>query len=493
MRLLPDDPAELEGLLAGAVRGFDSAIHAAREGAERQRAERRRAVLLAFADTLSRQAATLRDLGDLPAADAAQALAEEVARDLAAVTTLLAGASVPVAPAPEATAPADAIGLDASEAEAEAEEVAPAPPVPSAPPAPIAAPDRDGLIVATAIRAEAHELDLMAWSGETSVDEIEARVALLALRGRTCQAEHAAAADDATPEGRLLYEAFSTMTRVAREVLTPAGRFVPYLQRQCQMDWRAETARWRSRLDAIRQKSSMDAARHEAERRRLAHAAELARVKQLVLAELRAVATDGSREPGWEFDFLDALREALTCADPRDAELLDLAAPHADLLATGGEFRALRRQLKRRDGTPSAIGAEDAASGTPAAPAIPAVHPFEKYRGTFGEHRAALVGASSREYRRVALRDFFGFAELEWFENERTEGADGAAIARRIENGAFHVVFLLADFSSHAMQDHVKDACKRSGVPFVLVRRGYGIVAFGRALDEAGRLVAPAR
>lgn len=506
---LPRDPDELRSMLEQAASTFEAAIAGARE--------RRRAVLVEFAELLARQATELRDCGEPALASDASALAASVERELADLERELAGVERELAvvereravveperalverdltaePAPDHAGaserePASQPDLPASEpAGAEphpAEEPGDAPAPPEA-----TAPDETALVASeiASIANGAHELDLMCWRGGTDADEIEARIALLALRARALQERHAWLQQGGCREARMLHESFGIMTRLSREHLLPVGLYVPYLRRDHRADWEAEMAPWQRRLDRLARRKAEAAAQAEAERRHLAAEKERERVRALVFREIEDVITSASVDPLWEFDFLDAVREALSCADAHDERLLDLVAPHARLLATGGEFRPLRRQLKKREGAagaPAGAGIEE-----PPAPALPPpAHPFAHYQGAFRGQRAAIVGASCREHRRLALREFFGFDDLEWHENERTEGGDGAVIARRIDHGSYDVVFLLADFSSHSLQDHVKDACKRSGVPFVLVRHGYGIVAFGRALADAGRLV----
>ena len=486
MALLPDDPAELRSLLEDAERRADAAIARARADVELRRAAERRAVLREFSGRLAERAALLRELGASDdEAESIEALAAATARELAAFE--------PVIVSPDAESLEIAEALD--------------PPVPlpaiepaalSPPPAPAATPSTPDLLreIAT-LAGEARQLSLVGFArlgsdaaaSTSELDELEARLSLLALRGRALQASHPLLADHGNEGGWQLRQAFGAMTRIANDVLI--GRFIPYLRRDHDADWDAEIRRWQARLDDVLLRRRNDSDRAEAERRRLAQEAAQRRVRELVLTELAQVVSESSRDPLWEFDALELVREAVSCCDPGDPQLLDLVAPHARLLSTGAEFRGLRRKLKKRLGGDRSTGlsaVEDAETDVQP-PSAPLAHPFDKYRGSFAGRTAGIVGASCREYRRTALREFFGFDELEWVESTRTEVADGATIARRIENGAYGVVFLLADFCSHSLQDHIKNACKSSGVPFVLVRHGYGIVAFGRALDDAGRLV----
>lgn len=492
---LDSTPQGLRAQLESARQQFDRAIREAEARRDVERASERLAILREFQPLLESQAERLAGL-DAAAAAAARSVAEGVAREAKELAALLA----PERPvllagtlrAPHALDPAspDTLAPEAGLLVPDEQVAETGPPAPAAPPPEL-------LALARETFREAKALDMLAFalhggagrSPAEDLDELEARLRVAVFRARLLQDEHPLLNDESTDAGRVNHEAFGVMSRIAREVLAPRGRFVRGLQRGFVADWRHELARSEEKLAALHRERAVALQLAEAARRESAIRAERERVFRQTLDDLKDHCAATQRDRFWEWDFLDLVRDAVDNERASDEDVLRLVAPHASLVAQGGEFRNLRRHLRRflDDSAPRAGTMVLPVAEGMGEPRSTATHPCAHLRGALSGRRAALVGASSREARRRRVQDFFGLDELDWIENERTERADGLATAQRIESGRYDLVFLLADFCSHALQDHVKDACKRSGVPFCLVLHGYGTAAIGRALEQSGQ------
>jgi len=500
---LPVDPDELKRALESELERLESAAVALEKRRERARLEDREKVLLTFSGRFRSQSARLKSVGEGSLAEEAEQLELAVLAELATTKERLAELGRTDTASGDADQPCQAADLSGVSNTTKDE-----PPPTGAPvgsndaefaktPQVEAEPQRS----IDEIRADVADLmrdcdQLFKGAPSLDVQELEARVNVLAARGRLLQMERPELADNGREPGRTLYHAFGCLHNICKEILNPAGVFVPVLRRDYACDWDVFLESSLSRLDEI--KDGIEArlradAQAEIEQRRTRQIEETnARILSDLLEQLAEHLALRTEDQLWADDLRDVVAQCLTVADPSNSQLLDAVAPVGHLFAQGDAFRALRKHLRNKKGvefssdsrgTLPVLSRDDA--GTSMLPTR-SPSPYERFRSAFSGKKAALVGATPREQRRAAIQAFFGLDELEWVGNESGRRADGATLAQRIENGRFDFVFYLARFSSHGLQDHVKTACKSSGVPFALVERGYGITALCRALEDAG-------
>jgi len=86
---------------------------------------------------------------------------------------------------------------------------------------------------------------------------------------------------------------------------------------------------------------------------------------------------------------------------------------------------------------------------------------------------AVIVGGDKRDTAMRTYKDVFGFSQVEWEESGEPRRLE--SLCKRVESGAVDMIILLARFTSHAASYILVPACKESGVPFILVERGYGV------------------
>ncbi|MBX3460126.1 MAG: hypothetical protein KF696_09245 [Planctomycetes bacterium] len=331
--------------------------------------------------------------------------------------------------------------------------------------------------------------------------ELELRVQQLVARTRQVQETWPTLKSAAGEQGRLVKQTFGTLTRICADYLNPQGVYIDTLRPSANSGWSAE--QWAEEEKRIGQElADWVNKRTESERRKHQAATEFRRRELVrnqnarIYDELEEELDELLAEPEPDTESLIELVTELLAVRPLKKDSLEpepvpdsLArklALHEPLFRTGHSFKPLRNAL-RRTGVIAGDSARLPAVAPDAEQAAPRRAPDDEFRNWFAGRRAAVAGGSCREYRREQLQEYYGLAKLEWIENERNETADGANLARRIRNGSFDIVFLLARFCSHDLQDHMKQACKESGVPFVLVQRGYGrnqISAGLRALGD---------
>lgn len=500
---LPLDPEVLKRALAGELERLESAAVALEKQRERARLEDREKVLLTFSGRFRSQSTRLKSVGEKVLAEEAEQLERAIVAELAATKERLLRLLGPDADR--------VVARDQPKADKVTEETnaAAATPVPGEPPQEVggpclsspqpqeSAPARSAGAIASDVTDLMRECDQL-YQGAPNLDihELEARVNVLAARGRLLQHERPELENRDREPGRTLYHAFGCLHNICKETLNPAGVFVPVLRRGYECDWAEFLEVSLSQLDEIRddlearQRAIEEAAVVERRTRQIeeTNARLLADLLEQ-LGEHLALRTDDQL---WSEDLRDLVGQCLNFAEPSNPQLLDAVAPVGHLFAQGDAFRALRKHLRNKKGVEFSsdsrgklpvVSVDSAESGV--SPPRPA-SPYEHFRNALVGRKAVLVGATPREQRRVAIQAFFGLDELEWVDNERGRRADGATLAQRIGNGRFDIVFFLARFSSHGLQDHVKAACKSSGVPFALVERGYGITALCLALEDAG-------
>lgn len=497
--VLPDDLGALKSFLQDAVRRFDTALNIATSVAANRE---RYAALREFEPKLALQAKRLHDLA-APEAEEALALLAAAQEERARLESPeVVGPRVRIE---DVDGPCDVQSPHAVVAES------PCPDGKSAlrpsdshelvepdPPARAHRTERELLFAANALFEEADHLlkaapVMIASSSTYGLRELECHVRVLVGKARGLQEEEPSLYDSISLAGQKLHYTFGCLTRICKEFLATRNVFVRGLQRDHEEHWEEYQRQWereRQRITAAAcEERELSQNREMQERRRHQIEDQNREIHQGLLVELEDHLAEQVQDGLWIHDFRALVDECLHFGKPSDSRLLELVKSQAGFFERGDEYRALRKHLRAKCGVEfGSNGLEDQVSGP-----VPLVElevrrspsEIEHLRGAFAGKRAALVGGSSREERRRAIQAFFGFSQVDWIEHERTETADGANLARRIENGRYDIVFFLARFSSHPLQSHVKQACKAANVPFALVERGYGVAGLARAWETS--------
>lgn len=334
------------------------------------------------------------------------------------------------------------------------------------------------------------------YNGASLLDEVEleCRVNILCAVGRVFQDEALQSANN--EEERALHQVFGQLTRICTELLVPKGYWVDAVARKFQTDWQEHQEIWNARLQkwlaerAERERKAVEA--ETARKRREQVVAENDRIQHELQIELGELVSEPEPDSEYLVGLVSEILHFRSSNEPLDEGLVTQLAPLAHHFKSGSEFRPLRKALRKigalaqESGRHAAVGDVEVASEP-----RPSARPTDEFNGRFGGRTGVVVGGSRREYRREKLQKYFGFSELEWIENERTETADGASIGKRIRNGRYGIVLLLARFCSHGLQDHLKSACKAANVPFALVEKGYGQPRISAALRALGSRLPP--
>lgn len=513
---LPHSPDELERMLEAKLDQW----HRAAEAAERTRNSRRLEVMRDYRERFVQQSARLAQLGLAAEAREAQALAARLEAEQAALSARLApvaGATANVTPAndapqaiapspdaavqpiarrelitaPDAPAPLEHAAVDSAGLAA----VAPAPSVDAAQsaPAPSAA-DREE---AARLVDKLHEQFRMLNAGapEMDLEELKLRIEVLAAEGHLLQQRFPFLCNDLLQAGDRMRLTFGGLTRICYDLLNPRGIRVAALKRDMRANWAKYITDHRDRLEELVQRRAATARRRAEEeenrRRRAQVEAENQRrhdvIKSEILDHLTAPANE--QDSYWSEDLRDLVEDYHRLSPKStDGEIVRALEPHAALFE-GKQFRWLRKKLNPKAAETVALDSAIDEALVSQNPSLSKTRAFEQWRAFYKSRSAVLIGGSERDTARGRLKDFFQFATLDWIENERTEAADTRAVHQRIVNRRYDLVFYLARFSSHALQACAKDACRESGVPFVLVERGYGIGACCRALERMGDMV----
>lgn len=449
---LPDDPDALREFLEGAINDLESA-------AQREREKRRRKL-----DTLREYSARLSETADklkgLPEA-------EKSARLKAAVDSEISALQAELEPQPAAQ--------PASEPEPEVKRR----------PLPADAFDR-----ARQMFEDAQKLKLAA--PRLDLRELECLVNAQAGRARELQASHPQFRNHDVDPGRALHRTFGTFSSLAREFFKDRNIWVDALNVDHETNWTMYSDHWEEELWHVREELTEEEKRRTVEQEEARRKRQIDEANQRVFAQLldeiaehvRFAPTD--EDSLWAVDLRELVAEALDYGDPGDDRLLNLVAPFAALFGEGHAFRGLRRKL-RKEGDLPGPGISTRLEAVTTTVSRGAEDPLRAWlRSKLAGLKAAVVGGSKREHRRETIQKFFGLAEVEWIENEREQAANSKALGARIVNGQYDIIFMLSRFTSHALHDRVKEACKESGVPFALVEGGYGISALCRAMAALG-------
>jgi len=113
--------------------------------------------------------------------------------------------------------------------------------------------------------------------------------------------------------------------------------------------------------------------------------------------------------------------------------------------------------------------------------ALPADWPWRPY---LAGKRAVIVGGDERPVARDRLLAYFGLHSLEWVRVQSGRTRELQALAQRVKGGTVDLVFALARFSGHNLDNIVQDPCKSENVPFVVLQSGYGLEGVRLAVER---------
>ncbi len=188
--------------------------------------------------------------------------------------------------------------------------------------------------------------------------------------------------------------------------------------------------------------------------------------------ELRVICARGElAEDSPELEaFHEVLGRVLAGFSPSDPALIELVRPYADRL-TGGEYRALRKHLAKRE-EDEGRGREDEAFRESIRDVV------EETRG----RKALVIGGSPREERRRKLESLFEFAELDWEAQEDKRPAAMESLKARVRGGSIDLVIILKSLVGHVVTEQLRPLCEQHEVPCLMVDQGYGEVALAETL-----------
>jgi hypothetical protein len=497
--ILPDDPIEFEKTLSNRLKRIDKTIKESRKR-KRRDLTKRLEVIEQFREQYSERRSQVHDLGLKKEIAEIDEVLKELEREHKALSNKLervAKDEPDEPPAPKPPEPKPAPKTQAAPP--------PEPPPPPKPPKPLPR-LADPLLKPVQLKLEVELLvsradKLLLGADNLETPELRRRVQLLAYEGRLAQGAHPSLRDNESELGKEIRRFFGRMSKICKDVLNPQGQFVKGLRPEDDENW---ASLWRQSAEELDELLQIQ--REEAEQRRKREEAERIKAQRdqadrqhalEMLAELRHLIeqkdANPDEHPDWQDEMLGLAREVVTHAPEIPEELPDLVAPWAELFV-GPVFRRFRRELQRRGLIEStASGRHAAVPELPESPEEEEVHinrageSMQYWRGRGKGQTAVVVGGTKRDHAVRRIREFFGFDDVEWVANERSERAPADSLAERIRNGNVGVLFYLARFSGHSLQDKLKPACHEAGVPFACVEHGYGLPQLCKALDATGQ------
>ncbi|MCB9638451.1 MAG: hypothetical protein H6727_06025 [Myxococcales bacterium] len=193
--------------------------------------------------------------------------------------------------------------------------------------------------------------------------------------------------------------------------------------------------------------------------------------------------------------FLGLLREILDDEmNPSDTDLLELIEPYEELIQSGGEFRHLRRHLRKlKEQSPEeravydqedfALIDEEASRESQEDDEDEAYsHLLQRRRNAkklrtvlplVRERHAVIIGGDEREQARERLETMLQLKNLEWIPREGGNPRVLDRLEERIASGKVTLVLLLIRFIGHDTS-RIIQACKRANALWVPIDHGYG-------------------
>lgn len=301
----------------------------------------------------------------------------------------------------------------------------------------------EGLVegILTAIR------EIEAWTTFPSATQ-RALLGLASSVARHVQDEAPAVLSAST--GESLRAVFSTLTRWSKD---HRPGFVPGLSRNNEPDdgsWYADASSWWATLD------------------------ELAGPDRSTTADEALAALELAARAGTPVDLSAAILAAVDAGVSQgDGRLLRLLGTHLDVVATLPGCKTLKAALRAASRPETALD-----DPGPSEPAVPSDWPL--FELTSGK-RAVVLGGDRRAEAAERIREEFRFVSVAW---ESTDPRRIQALAHRIRSKSSDLVILLRAFIGHPEQAAILEACRESGVRFVVVDSGYGVTQVKLAIER---------
>ncbi len=281
-----------------------------------------------------------------------------------------------------------------------------------------------------------------------------------------------------------IYYAFGAINAARKRLLVDA--YIDPLNRDISHDWAAFVKRWDEKRQGARQQDQ--AREKEIEQQRLDEAErqrqteKRAEQAQRDLEALEALLAGG--DPRSDPEALEAFHDLATDLVENDGcrqdRFLELMSPHADLVASGGNYRSLRRSLKKRGLWPEDV--------EPFAPLDP--DQAQGIRdGLIGElapvlrgKRLLILGGKPRSEMKETLTEKLDLAEVAWPDGWDHQ-LDLTTISRSIRGGKHDLAVMLVRFAGHNT-GNLREDCQAAGVPWVMLDKGCGMIGILRAIKE---------
>ncbi len=281
-----------------------------------------------------------------------------------------------------------------------------------------------------------------------------------------------------------IHYAFGALNSSRKRLMVDA--YIEPLNRDISHDWGSFVKRWDDEREAARQQDQAReeeiAQQRQQEAHRLILAEKRAEQAERNLEALEALLAGGDPRTNPESleDFHNLVADVLENDGCRLDRFIDLMAPHADLVASGGEYRSLRRSLKKRDLWPDDV--------EPFVPADP-----QRGQGmrdalvadlapVLGGKRLLILGGKPRPEMQEVLTEKLGLAEVAWPDGWDHQ-LDLATISRSIRGGKHDLAVMLVRFAGHNT-GNLREDCQAAGVPWVMLDKGCGLLGILRAIRE---------
>lgn len=157
----------------------------------------------------------------------------------------------------------------------------------------------------------------------------------------------------------------------------------------------------------------------------------------------------------------------------RDPRLVKLLAPFVNEI-DGPEYRNLRRAIREEN--------DDAVEEADDEKVSPIPLDWAWWGRTRGR-RGILVGGDPREPNRLRLLEAFEFDTLDWEPAEHRRNSL-MAVRDRVRAGKVDIVIILGAFVGHDADEIILPACRETGVDWVHLDKGYGVVRMRRAIER---------
>lgn len=281
-----------------------------------------------------------------------------------------------------------------------------------------------------------------------------------------------------------LYHTFGAINS-ARKRLIVDGYIEP-LNRTVSYDWDDFVDDWEAKREAARLSDEARKDEVAAAQERETHRQQLAE-KQAEQAgrDLEALkCLLGESDPRRDPVVLEAFHDLATDCVENDAcrldEFLELVAPHSDLVATGREYRSLRRSLQKRDLWPEGVQQFEP----------PETNRLQSVREELtlelapilAGKRVLILGGKPRAKVKEVLTQTFNLETVDWPDGWDHQ-LDLDALGEGIRRQSYDAVILLVRFVGHYAMG-LKDVCHDANVAWVMLDKGCGITGMLRAIKE---------